>query len=93
MSSLRQQPLAFPMVLTAQLLCLNVKIMFVSSHLGNVTVIMIAAMVLMKNFICAVSEAELGVVLSHVPHAEPVIQEGSCIALDCISAERQMCHD
>ena len=44
------------MVHTAQLLCLNVKIMFVSIHLGNVMVIMTVVMVPMKNSICAVSE-------------------------------------
>lgn len=53
-----QQLLAFPMVPTAQLLCSNVKIMFVSSRLGYVMAIMTVAMVPMKNFICAVRGRE-----------------------------------
>lgn len=54
-----QQPLAFPMVHTAQLLCLNVKIMPVSSHIGYVMVTTTVAMALMKNFICAVRRREV----------------------------------
>lgn len=55
------------MVHIARLLCSNVKIMFVSGHLGNVMVIMTVEMVLTKNFTCAVrgrERAGMGVVLS-----------------------------
>lgn len=67
MFSLHQQPLASPMVHIAQLLCSNVKITFVSGHLGNVMVTMTVATVLMKNFTCAVrgrQRAGMGVVSS-----------------------------
>lgn len=59
MFSPHQQPLAFPMVHTARLLNLNVKIMSVSSYLGNVMGTTTVVMVLMKNFICAVSGREI----------------------------------
>lgn len=70
MSPPHPQPPAFPMVHTARLLCLNVKIMFVSIHLGNVMVIMTVVMVPMKNSICAVSERLRGggVNVSYVEH-------------------------
>lgn len=70
MSPPHPQPPAFPMVHTARLLCLNVKIMFVSIHLGNVMVIMTVVMVPMKNSICAVSKRLRGggVNVSYVEH-------------------------
>ena len=69
MSPPHRQPPTFPMVHTVQLLCVNVKITFVSIHLGNVMVIMTVEMVLMKNFICAVSERlRGGVNVSYVEH-------------------------
>lgn len=49
-----QQPLAFPMVPTAQLSSLNVKTTSVCSHLGSVMAITTVAMAPTKNCTCAV---------------------------------------
>lgn len=79
-----KQPLAFPMVRTAQLLCSNVKITFVSSYLGYVMVMTTVAMDLMKNVTCAVRQRN-GVLgsggvwqNSNASYVERVILEGSC---------------
>jgi hypothetical protein len=75
---------------TAQLLCSNVKTMFVSRHFGYVMGITTVAMALMKNFICAVRGREMdrmevalsGKTLLFLTCTVLAILEGTCTILE-----------